>query len=99
MAKWNALFGLPSVNFHCIIHGLSGHGKSTFAIRFAKYFAGNSGRVLYVSGEEAFSMTSRDKFVNKDACSIQLKWPTLGAMMDLCRKLNPTHITSSSLTV
>ncbi len=68
-AEWNELFGLPSVDFHCIIHGMSGTGKSTLAVQFAKYLADNFGKVLYVSGEEGFSKTFKDKFVNNDARS------------------------------
>ncbi|MBU0487751.1 MAG: DNA repair protein RadA [Bacteroidetes bacterium] len=67
--KWSSLFGLPSVNFHCIIHGRPGEGKSTFAIQFAKYLAENIGRVVYISGEEGFTKTLRDKFMNNDGVS------------------------------
>ena len=70
--EWNELFGLPSVNFHLIIHGKSGHGKSTFAVQFAKYLADNFGKVLYVSGEEGFSKTLQNKFVNNDASAASL---------------------------
>jgi hypothetical protein len=58
---WKGFFGLPSVNFHILIHGNSGEGKSTFCLWFAKYLAENFGRVLYVSGEEGDNKTFRDK--------------------------------------
>lgn len=48
--KWQNLFGPPSINFHCMLHGMLGEGKSTFAIQFAKYLADNFGRVIYISG-------------------------------------------------
>lgn len=70
--RWEHLLGYPSPNFHGIIHGLSGHGKSTFAIQFAKYLADNFGRVLYLSAEEGFSMTFQSKFLNNDAGSPSL---------------------------
>lgn len=67
--RWFELFGQPSHNFHCIIHGMPGEGKSTFAIQFAKYLAENFGRVMYVSGEEGFTKTFKDKFINNDGIS------------------------------
>ena len=67
--RWNDLFGHPSPDFHCVIYGLPGQGKSTFAILFAKYLADHFGRTLFVSGEEGFSKTFKDKFVNNDATS------------------------------
>lgn len=70
--EWNELFGLPSIDFHCIIHGKSGNGKSTFAIQMAKYLAESFGNVLYVSGEEGFSLTFQTKFVNSDAFTSSL---------------------------
>ena len=70
--KWQIFFGNPSVNFNCIIHGMPGEGKSTFAIQFAKYLAENIGRVVYISGEEGITKTLRDKFINNDSCSAYL---------------------------
>lgn len=61
--RWGEFIGNPSTNFHCVVHGLSGHGKSTFCIMFAKYLADNHGTVLYISGEEGISKTLQDKFL------------------------------------
>lgn len=58
---WREFFGLPSINFHALIHGNSGEGKSTFCLWLARYLAENFGRVLYVSGEEGLNMTLHDK--------------------------------------
>lgn len=58
---WKEFFGLPSLNFHALIHGNSGEGKSTFCMWLARYLAKNFGRVLYVSGEEGVNMTFHDK--------------------------------------
>ncbi|MBL0309222.1 MAG: DNA cytosine methyltransferase [Bacteroidetes bacterium] len=80
---WNEFFGYPSINFHCLIHGLSGHGKSTFAIQFAKYLADYFGRVIYISGEEGFSMTFKDKFVNNGAGSEALDVADLRSYDDI----------------
>ena len=59
--KWNEFFGLPQTNFFCVIHGMSGEGKTNFSIQFAKYLAENFGNVLYVSGEEGFAPTFQQK--------------------------------------
>lgn len=69
---WAEFFGFPSKVFHCIIHGQSGNGKSTFAIQLAKYLADNHGKVFYISGEEGFNKTFKDKLVNNDAFSPNL---------------------------
>lgn len=62
--KWKEFFGLPAVVFHLAVHGKPGEGKSTFCIQFADYLAKNFGYVVYISGEEGFSKTLRDKVVN-----------------------------------
>jgi hypothetical protein len=59
--KWHDFFGLPQTNFFCVIHGMSGEGKTNFSIQFAKYLAENFGNVLYVSGEEGFAPTFQQK--------------------------------------
>ncbi len=62
--KWKDFFGTPAIVFHLAVHGKPGEGKSTFCIQFADYLAKNFGKVVYVSGEEGFSKTLRDKVVN-----------------------------------
>lgn len=62
--RWKDFFGLPAIVFHLAVHGKPGEGKSTFCIQFADYLAKNFGKVVYVSGEEGFSKTLRDKVVN-----------------------------------
>ena len=62
--RWQEFFGLPAVVFHLAVHGKPGEGKSTFCIQFADYLAKNFGHVVYISGEEGFSKTLRDKVVN-----------------------------------
>jgi len=87
--KWNDFFGFPSVNFHCIIHGMPGEGKSTFAIRFAKYLAENIGKVVYISGEEGFTKTLRDKFMNNDSLSEYLDIADLRTSDDIIKNIPP----------
>lgn len=87
--KWNTVFGYPSINFHCVIHGMSGEGKSTFAIQFAKYLADNFGRVIYISGEEGFSKTFKDKFLNNNAESKFLDVADLKTFDDINREVPP----------
>jgi hypothetical protein len=62
--KWLDFFGQPSIVFHLVVHGKSGEGKSTFCIQFANYLAENFGTVVYISGEEGFSKTLRDKVIS-----------------------------------
>jgi predicted ATP-dependent serine protease len=62
--RWSNFFGLPAVVFHLAVHGKPGEGKSTFCIQFADYLAKSFGYVVYISGEEGFSKTLRDKVVN-----------------------------------
>ena len=71
-SEWSDIFGEPSVNFHCAIHGIAGQGKSTFAIQFANYLAQGFGRVLYIAAEEGFERTLKDKFLNNNAASDSL---------------------------
>lgn len=59
--KWHEFMGNPSLNFNCIIYGMPGAGKSTFAIQMSEFLANNLGRVLYVSSEEGLSHTLKDK--------------------------------------
>lgn len=87
--KWKILFGYPSVNFHCVLHGMSGEGKSTFAIQFAKYLADSFGRVIYVSGEEGFSKTFKDKFSNNNAESKFLDVADLRTFDDIIDEVDP----------
>lgn len=59
--KWLDFFGIPQTNFFCVIHGMSGEGKTNFSIQFAKYLAETFGNVLFVSGEEGFNPTFQQK--------------------------------------
>lgn len=85
--EWNYFFGFPALQFHCIIHGLSGHGKSTFAIQFAKYLADNFGRVLYISAEEGITMTFQHKFLLTSAISNNLDVVDLRSYDAIFRKV------------
>lgn len=59
--KWKDFFGQPQTNFFCVVHGMSGEGKSHFSMQFAKYLAQRFGNVLFVSGEEGFAPTFQQK--------------------------------------
>lgn len=87
--KWQHLFGYPSIHFHCVIHGKSGEGKSTFAIQFANYLAENFGVVIYISGEEGFSKTLKDKFKNNKAQSESLYIADLRSYQDVMSEIAP----------
>jgi hypothetical protein len=83
--KWRDFFGQPSVNFHYAIHG---KGKSTFAIQF-NYLAENIGIVVYISGEEGFSKTMKDKLKNNNAASQNLYLADLRTYPDLVNSIKP----------
>ncbi|MEI6765623.1 MAG: hypothetical protein WCM76_08275 [Bacteroidota bacterium] len=87
--RWQYFFGLPSLNFHCALHGMAGEGKSTFAIQFANYLAVNFGRVIYISGEEGFSKTMKDKFINNNAATENLFLADLRTYQDLVNEVKP----------
>jgi len=87
--KWREFFGQPSVTFYCIIHGKAGEGKSTFAIQFANYLAENCGVVIYVSGEEGFSKTMKDKFILNRAESENLYIADLRTYQELVSEVKP----------
>lgn len=86
--KWKDFIGLPSTTFHCAVHGKAGEGKSTFAIQFANYLAENFGKVVYVSGEEGFSKTIKDKFVNNNAFSKNLFIANLRNYDDIIKEIS-----------
>jgi len=85
--KWLEFFGEPSINFHCVVHGKPGEGKSTMAIQFAKYLAENFGRVVYISGEEGFSKTIKDKFINNNALMENLKVANLKKYDEIVKEI------------
>ena len=87
--RWKQFFGLPAINFHCAIHGMAGEGKSTFAIQFANFLAENFGMVIYVSGEEGFSKTMKDKFINNKAATENLYLADLRTYQDLVNEVKP----------
>lgn len=85
--KWCEFFGYPSINFNCVIHGMSGEGKSTYAIQFANYLAENFGRVVYISGEEGFSKTFKDKVSNNNAASDDLFVADIRTFEDVVKEI------------
>jgi predicted ATP-dependent serine protease len=87
--RWRDFYGQPSVNFHCAIHGMAGQGKSTFAIQFANYLAENFGEVIYISGEEGFSKTMKDKFRNNNTASEHLFLANLCSYQDILNEIKP----------
>lgn len=50
--KWALWLGFPKPNFHAIMSGQPGYGKSTASKQFANYLAKNFGRVIYFADEE-----------------------------------------------
>lgn len=58
--EFKQIFGNPSKKFICIIHGIPGSGKSSFALRFADYFT-QFGKVIYYSLEEGIELAFQEK--------------------------------------
>lgn len=50
--SWNYLLGNTGNDFYKIVTGMPGNGKSTYAVKFASYYAANHGRVLYFPAEQ-----------------------------------------------
>lgn len=72
--KWLEFFGQPAVVFHLAVHGRSGHGKSNFCFQLANYLANNFGNTVYISGEEGFSKTLKDKKIFNKVDSKHIYW-------------------------
>ena len=72
--KWLEFFGQPAVVFHLAVHGRSGHGKSNFCFQLADYLANNFGNTVYISGEEGFSKTLKDKKMFNKVESKHIYW-------------------------
>ncbi len=86
---FNELIGQPAVNFFCTVHGKPGEGKSTFCIQFANYLAKNFGSVVYISGEEGFSKTLKDKVVNNHAESDNLYFADISSFDEIKEEIKP----------
>jgi len=55
------VFGKPEKVFTSMIHGDSGSGKSSFAVKFASYFSKYFGKTCYLPLEEGVSLTFQSK--------------------------------------
>lgn len=80
---WLDFLGNPKIDFFCVIHGKPGQGKSTFAIAFAKYLAENFGRAIYISAEEGFSLTLKNKIISTGAASEGLDFADISRYEDI----------------
>jgi hypothetical protein len=59
---WKKIIGDPENPFHVMIYGAGGKGKSTFAVKFAKYLSNDLGlKSLIVADEEKVSGKLKDK--------------------------------------
>lgn len=87
--KWVDFIGKPSLIFHAVVHGKPGEGKSTFCLQWAHYLAENFGKVIYISAEEGFSKTLRDKLVNNNAESLGLSFADLRNVGEIKKEIQP----------
>ncbi len=85
--KWFDLIGKPSVVFHAAVHGKPGEGKSTFCFQWAHYLAEEFGKVIYISAEEGFSKTLRDKLINTKADSSSLCFADLRSFNEITTEI------------
>lgn len=87
--NWLNLLGQPAVNFKMAVFGKPGQGKSTFCVQLAHYLATNFGRVLYVSGEEGFSKTLKDKLSRNNAFHKNLRLADFSSGEELLQETPP----------
>jgi hypothetical protein len=85
--KWFELIGKPAVVFHAAVHGKPGEGKSTFCFQWAHYLAEEFGKVVYISAEEGFSKTLRDKLINTKADSSSLCFADLRSCNEITTEI------------
>ena len=88
-AEWLEFLGEPAANFHAVVFGLPGSGKSTFSVQLASYLANTFGPALYVSGEEGFSLTFRKKFESVDINNIDVA--DIRNYEEMCSEINHSH--------
>lgn len=68
--EWKLAFGKPEKNFKMCVYGDSGHGKTSFCVKLAKYMA-QFARVYYNSFEEGISKTLQDALVRENMMDVQ----------------------------
>ncbi len=51
----------PEINFRFMLYGQNGNGKSTFAVKFAKFLSEKFGKTLFCSSEEGISISLQNK--------------------------------------
>tara|TARA_R110002072_G_scaffold288828_2_gene455131 strand:+ start:12732 stop:14486 length:1755 start_codon:yes stop_codon:yes gene_type:complete len=85
--NWLDFLGKPSNDFHVVVFGLPGSGKSTFSVQLLSYLSESFGKALYVSGEEGFSMTFKSKF--KSVFTDNIDVADLRNYEDMCKEINP----------
>lgn len=63
--EWLDSFGEPEKNFKMILYGESGHGKTEFNVKFAKYLTA-FGKVSYISYEQGISKSLQDAIIRNN---------------------------------
>jgi hypothetical protein len=94
---WLASFGMPELNFKAIIYGNSGHGKTDFAVKFAKQLALLGRKVYYNSFEEGISCTLQEAIRRNDLECVNGKVlfghkETLDQMITRLKKRNSAQV-------
>ena len=70
--QYDYLFGMPSRDFYMVLHGLPGNGKTSFAVKFAQYFQGQHGRVLYLASEQSGIDLSLQEILKQHKATFEL---------------------------
>ncbi len=94
---WLKHIGNPERNFKAIIYGLSGNGKTDYAIKFSKYLALLGAKVYYNSFEEGISCTLQDAIIRNELMEVQGKITfgdkeTLDEMIHRLKKRNSANV-------
>lgn len=71
--EWQDLVGNPELSGSWIIWGRSFSGKTSFAVRLAKYIATLGGKVVYLSLEEGLSLSLKRAFERENMESVNSK--------------------------
>jgi len=95
--QWLRHIGNPERNFKAIIYGLSGNGKTDYAIKLSKYVAQLGAKVYYNSFEEGISCTLQEAIIRNELIEVQGKITfgdkeTLDEMIVRLKKRNSANV-------
>ena len=86
---WKKLLGKPEITFKIAVYGMPGQGKSTFCLKLADYLAKDFGSVIFISSEEGFSKTMKDKLDYIDVSNPNLYIADIRSYEELLEQVKP----------